>query len=113
MMNPFRSREAGDLSPRSKAVAFSGGSTASAKPWYLRKSSAWAWTISSRAFAVVSSTSNSWPVALATSQPCRAVSMSSIAPTSAAGVASPMTLRSPSQAWGADQAVTALSICRA
>ena len=30
-----------------------GGSTASAKPWYLRKSSAWAWTMSSRALAVL------------------------------------------------------------
>ena len=34
---------------RSKAVAFRGGSMASAKPWYLRKSSACAWTMSSRA----------------------------------------------------------------
>ena len=96
---------------RSKAVAFCGGSMASAKPWYLRKSSAWAWTMSSRAAAVVPSALNSWPVALATSQPCRAISMRSIAPTSAAGVASPMTLRVPVQASGADQALTARPIC--
>ena len=50
---------------------------------------------------------------LATSQPCRTISMRSIAPTSAAGVASPMTLRSPAQACGSVQALTALLICRA
>jgi len=98
---------------RSKAVAFRGGSTASAKPWYLRKSSACAWTTSSTAVAVASSRLNSWPVALATSQPCRAISMRSIAPMSAAGVASPMTPSSPSQAFGSDHAVTARPICRA
>jgi phosphoglycerate dehydrogenase-like enzyme len=98
---------------RSKAVALRDGSMASAKPWYLRKSSACAWTMSSRALAVWSSVLNSWPVALATSQPCRAVSMNSIAPTSAAGVALPMTFRVPAQAPGSDHASTALPICRA
>ena len=66
---------------------------ASAKPWYLRKSSACASTVFLTASAMASSALYSWPVALATSQPCRAISMRSIAPTSAAGVASPMTLR--------------------
>ena len=61
----------------------------------------------------LSSAANSWPVALATSQPCRAISMRSIAPTSAAGVASPMTPSSPAQAFGSCHALTALPICRA
>jgi len=96
---------------RSNVVAFRGGSTASAKPWYLRKSSAWDWTMPSRALAVVSSGLNCWPVALATSQPCRAISMRSIAPMSAAGVGLPIMSRSPVQAAGSLQASIALPIC--
>jgi phosphoglycerate dehydrogenase-like enzyme len=46
----------------------------------------------------------------ATSQPCSTVSMISMAPTSAAGIALPMTSRSPSHAAGSDQACTALVI---
>jgi len=84
---------------------------ASAKPWYWRKSSACAWTVLSSAAAVASSAWYTWPVALATSQPCSAISMRSIAPTSAAGVPLPMTLSSPSHTLGSDQALTARPIC--
>ena len=65
----------------------------------------------SRALAVLSSVLNSWPVALATSQPCRAISMRSIAPMSAAGVGLPIMSRSPVQAAGSLQAPIALPIC--
>jgi phosphoglycerate dehydrogenase-like enzyme len=93
---------------RSKAGASPGTGTTAAKPWYWRNISPWAWTVSSTTWASSPSQAYSWPVARAMSQPCSTVSMISIAAMSAAGTSLPMTLRSPSQAWGSDQAVTAL-----
>ena len=68
---------------------------------------------SSTASATASSAWYSWPVARATSQPCRAISMMSMAPMSAAGVALPIMSLLPSQASGAPRRLTAFSTCRA
>ena len=53
----------------------------------------------------------SWPVARATSQPCRAISMMSMAPMSVAGVAVPIMSLVPSHACGSLQASTAFLSC--